>query len=279
MKKNILLFILLAGLVKVTQGQNQDAMSLSEDQLDKPLTISLLDDDEEEEKTELKKKKRKKNVFYGVKTRKHFTKSGVGDRAIFETFYYLREYREPDPYIRDIYWFDFDSRRIKVNANVDKRHGVILHGPYEKYRPDGTIIEKGIYYFGTKHGRWTRYDNKNILLDKHKYYKGWPKESQVTYYDQDRTKLKEVIPVEYGVKEGNYFLFHDNGTIAVSGEFQNDEPVNVWREFYKFRRRKKKEVQFKSDAYDENFNTYIIKEWNDKGDLIYDYNEYRKRVN
>ena len=277
MFRKLISFCFACLLVSPVLAQHE-ALDIADDQLKKPLTISLAGDEEEEEAVELKRK-RKKNVFYGIKAKKYITKSGVGDRAVFETFYYLREPIEVDEYVRDIFWYDFESRKIKNNRNINLQKGVVLHGPYEKFRADGTILEKGIFYKGTKHGRWVTYDSKNILQDKRKYYKGWPKESIVTYYDQERTKLKEIIPVEFGVKEGNYYRFHDNGQIAVSGEYQNDERVNVWREFYKFRRRKKKEVQFKSNAYDDDFKTYIIKEWNDKGELVYDYNEYQRKIN
>ena len=273
-------FLLVAMQVMAQDGNGSgDAFSLSDEQAKKPLTIDLADEGEPEDEAELKKKKRKKKVFYGLKTRKFFVRTGSGDRTIFESFHYLKEYEDPDPFVRDIYWYDFDSRKIKKNRKVNRKSGVILHGPYEKYRLDGTILETGIFYKGTKHGRWTRYDNKNILLDKKKYYKGWPKESIVSYYDKDRKKLKEIIPVEYGKKEGNYFYFHDNGMVAVSGEFQNDEQVKIWREYYKFRRRKKKEVQFKTNPWDNEFQSHIIKEWNEKGELIYDRVDYQRKTN
>lgn len=272
------LFILSFALTINGQDKgSEDALSLSDEQLQKPLTVDLDNEIKESEKKE-KKVKRKKNVFYGIKTKKYFVKTGTGERTIFETFHFLKEYQEVDAYVRDIYWYDYKSGKIKKNRNIDLKNGVILHGPYEKYRLDGTVLEKGIFYKGTKHGRWTKYDNKNVLLDKNKYYKGWPKESLVSYYDKDRTKLKEITPIEYGKKEGNYFLFHDNGMVAVSGEYQNNERVNLWREYYKFRRRKKKEVQFKPNPYEKSYKTYIVKEWNEKGELIYDRSAYLKKI-
>ena len=76
-----------------------------------PLTIDL--DAEEEERVAPKAKKRKKKVFYGLKTKKAFTKKGAGNKIETEIFYYLKDPEPLDPYVRDIYWFDFKRRQIK----------------------------------------------------------------------------------------------------------------------------------------------------------------------
>jgi len=31
----------------------------------------------------------------------------------------------------------------------------------------------------------------------------------------ERKKLKEIIPIEYGERDGYYYLFHENGQVAV----------------------------------------------------------------
>ena len=167
-----------------------------------PLTIDL-EEEEEEDETQRKKKKPKKNVYYGIKTKKGYTRVGYGDNTTVEIFHYLKEWIEPDSYVQDIYWFDFRRKKIRNTGTIDKKYGRILHGPYSKIR-GGQLIEKGIYYVGTKHGRWVRLDKNDILIDKRKFYKGWPKESLVKFYDDDRKKLKEVIPVVYGEVEGDY---------------------------------------------------------------------------
>ena len=164
-----------------------------------PLTIDL--EEEEEEEPHKKKKKPKKNVFYGIKTKKGYTKTGYGDNTTVEIFHYLKEWREPDSYVPDIYWFDFRRKRIRNTGTIDRKYGRILHGPYTKII-GGQLVEQGIYYVGTKHGRWIKLDKNDILVDKRKYYKGWPKESLVKFYDDDRKKLKEVMPVVYGEVEG-----------------------------------------------------------------------------
>ncbi|MDN5203329.1 hypothetical protein QQ008_18225 [Fulvivirgaceae bacterium BMA10] len=264
----IFIFVLATCSYVFGQENETDAISLSEEQLGKPLTVDFSESNEEEGDKK-KEKKRKKKVFYGIKTKKMAIRTGIGEKATWEIFHYLRDYEDPDPYVRDIYWYDFDDKKIKRTRNVNKRNGILLHGTYEKIRNE-KVIEEGIYFKGTKHGRWVKYDKNNILLDKKKYFKGWPKESLVKYYDKDQTKIKEIVPIEYGKKEGNYFLFHDNGAVAVTGEYQSGERVKVWQEFYKFRRKKKREVQFKPDAYTDDFNTHILREWNEKGDLLYD---------
>ena len=132
-----------------------------------PITIDL-EEEEEEEEPRKKKKKTKKNVFYGIKTKKGYTRTGYGDNTTVEIFHYLKEWREPDSYVPDIYWFDFRRKKIRNTGTIDKKYGRILHGPYTKIR-GGQLIEKGIYYVGTKHGRWIKLDKNDILVDKRKY--------------------------------------------------------------------------------------------------------------
>lgn len=116
----------------------------------------------------------------------------------------------------------------------------MLHGPYKRFVQGGTVLEQGIYYKGLKHGRWVKYNKDSVLLDKEKYIKGWPKESQVTYYDPfERKKLKEITPIEYGEREGYYYLFHDNGKPAVVGEYKFNKKINDWIEYYPDGKRKK----------------------------------------
>jgi len=242
-----------------------------------PLTVDLKKTDEE--LVAPKKKKRKKNVFYGIKTKRGFAKkgSGPGEELIF--FHYLKRYQPPDPYVRDIYWYDFQRKQIRKTKKFDPSKGVLLHGPFLRKKGD-QIIEEGIFYVGTKHGRWVKRDKNDILLDKEYYYKGWPKMSQVRYYDRERTKIKEIIPIEYGLKEGYYYYFYENGTIAVSGEFKYDHKVGKWSEFYPNRRgRKKVEIQYRINPDDDHFQSYVIREWNSKGKVIYDHNRAQQMLN
>lgn len=274
MKGYIKLFIFALLLVKIPlvtiaqdkEGSTDDIEFIIE--RSQPLTLDL-DKEENEEPKKKKKKKRKKNVYYGYKTKKAYTRTGYGNNVTVEVFHYLKKWVDPDPYVPEIYWFDFRRKRIRNTGTIDKKYGRILHGPYKKMRGD-QVLEEGIFYIGAKHGRWLKYDNNDILIDKQKYYKGWPKESLVKYYDDDRKKLKEVIPVVYGEVQGDYYYFHQNGSIAVKGQYENGKKIGKWTEYYDFLRRAKKQIQYRPDPYNDNFKPYIEKEWNRRGEVTYE---------
>ena len=243
-----------------------------------PLTVNLeADEEEEDEKKDKKKKKQKKNVYFGLKTKKGFSRKGAGERTELELFRYLKNYEEPDPYVRDVYWYDTKRKQIRTTHNITKNKALILHGPYKRITEDGEVLEQGMFYKGTKHGRWTRYDRKEILLDKEKYTHGWPRESEITFYDEEqRTKVKEVIPVEYGEEEGYYFYFHPGGRVAVEGEYQEGRKVGLWTEYYDYEKRAKKQIKYPDDPYDEVTKPHIAKEWNPQGQVVYDYQENKR---
>jgi antitoxin component YwqK of YwqJK toxin-antitoxin module len=243
------------------------------EQQDQQFTIDTpasLDFKKEEEPVSTKKKKVKKKVYYGLKTKKGFTRKGYGDRVTFETFYFLKNADKPQSFVRDIYWYDFTRREVRRTEKFDPKKGVLLHGPYEK-RMGETVLVKGIFYKGTKHGRWMTYERDSVLKDKEKYYRGWPKESLVSYYDPvERKKMKEMTPIEFGEKEGYYYLFHDNGLIAVQGEYHWDQRVGDWVEYYPSGKRKKIiTYPDRDNPFDKEMRPYIKVEWNDKGKEIY----------
>jgi antitoxin component YwqK of YwqJK toxin-antitoxin module len=263
-------FSIAWGIPFFADAQEGDPGSLKRDI---PVTITFEEEVDElsEEAKEARKRKKKKNVFFGIKTKKGFTKSGYGDKQTIELFHFLKEPAEPDPYVPDFYWYDFQRKQVRSSGKFDPKRGKVLHGPYKRMIGD-QVVEEGIYYKGLKHGRWVKYDRNNILMDKRKYYKGWPKESLARYYDVDRTKLKELTPIQYGEETGTYFYFHENGAIAVRGELENGEKVGRWTEYYPFPglRRKKKEIQYANDPYDDTFTPFISREWNKRGQLVYE---------
>lgn len=257
-------------------AQDDDTQPIQDRQftIDTPVTIDLKK--EEEERVGPKKKKPKKNVFWGQKTKKGFTKTGYGDNMTLELFHYLKVYQEPNKYVQEVYWFDFKRRQIRRTKKVNKEYGVILHGPYRKTR-NNQVLEEGVFFVGAKHGRWTVSSRNDVLIDKQKYYKGWPRESLVTYYDEARTKLKEVIPVVYGEKSGMYYYFYESGQIAVKGVYSNDSKIGKWSSYYPFRSRRKKEVMYPDDPWNKITKPYTLKEWNEIGKLVYDYNLYMRK--
>lgn len=238
---------------------------------DKPYKLLELDEDVFEP-IPTKKKKPKKKTFYGIKTKKGFTRKGFGERMVVELFYYLKHSEKPNTFVRDIYWYDFARREIRKTSSFDPSKGVLLHGPYRKMQGD-VVLEEGIFYKGTKHGRWMKYDKEDLLVDKEKYYKGWPKESLVVYYDPaERKRVKEIIPVEFGEKEGYFYMFHENGTIAVTGEYKWDQKVGDWIENYPSGKRKKI-ISYPAEPFDHSFQSYVRKEWDPKGHEIYSNNK------
>lgn len=261
LRKICTLSMILFPLVSWCQEEEQEQRFT----IDTPVN---LDFQKEEEPIATKKKKVKKKVYYGVKTKKGFTRKGAGDRVTYELFYYLKKSEKPQTFVRDIYWYDFTRREIRKTTTFDPAKGVLLHGPYEK-RQGQMVIEKGIFYKGTRHGRWLKYKTDSTLVDKDRFYQGWPKESLVSYYDpHERKRMKEMTPIEYGEKEGYYYFFHENGQVAVQGEYKWDERVGDWTEYYSNGKRKKI-VSYPKEPFDEMVRPYIKSEWNDKGKEIY----------
>jgi hypothetical protein len=140
---------------------------------DKPYKLLELDQ-ATSEPIVTKKKKPKKKTYYGIKTKKGFTRKGFGEKMVLELFFYTKKKQEPTKFVRDIWWYDFTRREIR-KMGYDPNKGQLLHGPYKKMQGD-IVLEEGIYYKGAKHGRWMKYDRQDLLEDKDKYYKGWPKE-------------------------------------------------------------------------------------------------------
>lgn len=260
-----LLFLALLSLPFFAAAQENEQDADERFTIDTPVT---LDFEKEEEEKPKKKKKPKKKVYYGLKTKKGFTRKGFGNRVTYELFHYLKKPQRPQTFVRDIYWFDFTRKEIRKTEKFDPSKGVLLHGPYEK-RQGEMVIQKGIFYKGTKHGRWLTYNRDSVLTDKEKYFRGWPKESEVSYYDpQERKKMKEIVPIEFGEKDGYYYRFYDNGQVAVMGEFRWDQKVGDWTEYYPNNKRKKI-LTYPKKPFDNEVKPFIKAEWNDKGKEIY----------
>src|SRR5690242_15917901 len=64
---------------------------------DKPYKLLELDE-QTSEPIVTKKKKPKRKTYYGIKTKKGFTRKGFGDKTVIETFYYLKKHEKPTPF-------------------------------------------------------------------------------------------------------------------------------------------------------------------------------------
>jgi hypothetical protein len=241
-----------------------------------------------------KKKKQKRNLFYGKKARKGYTREGLDAKQVVELFYVLKKNEEPTGYVDEIYvWDRAKAKVVKVRKEELKtlNNYRILHGPYTKY-VGGKMMETGIFYVGTKHGRWEVYkwdkkwwlsqalvkgdrpidftlleNQQPILMGKTKYYKGFQKEAKITYYDFERTKVKEVIPYEFGFKTGDYYYFLENGQVLIKGHYGDGKKIGLWIEYFEDKYKKKRETQYPKDQWEE-VEPVIKKEWNEKGTLI-----------
>jgi antitoxin component YwqK of YwqJK toxin-antitoxin module len=237
----------------------------------KPTSLPLLlfDESKVKEKKKKDKKKTKKNIYFGERTKRIRIKSAFRNQVQFQNFFITSEKKIIDPYIRDIFWYDKKDKVIR-SKDFDPSRGYLLHGPYKKYI-DETVVEEGTYYYGTRHGTWLKFDNKSVLMDKLHFSEGWPKDSRVSYYDKSTNKIESLTPIEYDLKEGNYFHFYEDGQIAVSGEFHFGEKVGLWTEYWNDKNKliRKREIQYQNDPFTKEFRPYIRAEWDKEGNLVY----------
>jgi antitoxin component YwqK of YwqJK toxin-antitoxin module len=63
-------------------------------------------------------------------------------------------------------------------------------------------------------------------------------------------------------------MFHQNGKVAVTGEYQWDERVGDWTEYYPDGKRKRI-ISYSKEPFDKEVIPFIKTEWNEKGREIY----------
>ena len=257
-------------------GQEAAIVDLFKIDYETPLTIALKDLKAEEDPDlvqDIKKKKKKTNakVYYGIKGKKGFVKKTKGRNTTTELFYFLKDkdFEDPSLFDQNFYYFDRKKKRIINSKKIKEGQKIgLLHGKYIKKLND-KIIEEGFYFKGKKHMRWVRFDRNDILQDKEIYWKGWTQQSLLRFYDLKRQKLREVIPIHFGDRQGTYFAFHSNGNLAATGEYKFDEKVGLWREYYE-NKRSKREIKYPKEPFQKGASPSILREWNKKGGLIYD---------
>ncbi len=225
---------------------------------------------DEVEKKEKKKKKKRSRYFLGLKVKKAFTRTGRDERETLELFSYLPEHTDPDPYAQEKYVYDVRRKKVgKVRGVVDPERYKLLHGHYKKTYGE-EVIEEGYFYVGTKHLRWEKYNRNGILTDKAHYDKGFLRDAVITYYNGDKSKIKEVIPYAYGEVQGTYYRFYENGQVEWTGQYEKGRKVGTWIKHYDFRNRRQFEYQYPESAYEPKAEPVLVKEYNRHGTLIYE---------
>ncbi|MCY7351141.1 MAG: hypothetical protein LH606_10795 [Cytophagaceae bacterium] len=238
-------------------------------------------------KIQPQKKKRKKadntNNFFkseyeGIGVTRVVNRFGAGDRATSEEFFVLKEYQQPSPYAKDIAWYDYRASRVTNVLIKDKAYAQILHGPYRRFVGDA-LMEEGYYYVGTKHARWTSYFPDFTLKDKVRFDKGFPEDSRVSYYDEAKTKVKEIVPKLYGKCSGDYRAFYEGGQLLLEGKMDDSVRVGKWREYHQFGTggRTKKEIQYGRDKWDP-AQPVVLREWDNRGKMIFENKDKKKPV-
>tara|TARA_Y100001933_G_scaffold152819_1_gene151187 strand:- start:1291 stop:2100 length:810 start_codon:yes stop_codon:yes gene_type:complete len=264
MIRKIFFYIVLFYSIPKTVN-SQDIFRLNTDTI---TSYDLLFQEDEDTLMIDKKEKKKKNVFFGIKTKKGFIRTTSGRNLVYENFHYIKTPEIKNEYAQEIYFYDKKKKKI-VRSKKIVEGAVMMHGPYKK-RLGEQIIEEGIFYYGLKHDRWVRFNRSDILQDKEFFSLGWYNESIRFFWDTEKKKIKEIIQVRFGEKQGKYFAFFENGDIAATGQFSFDKPVGTWTEFYKSGK-KKREIKHNESAFNLN-ESFITREWNINGKLIYDRN-------
>ena len=63
------------------------------------------------------------------------------------------------------------------------------------------------------------------------------------FWDLEKSKLKEIIPIKFGERHGNYYAFFEDGKVAARGRCVSDSRVGVWTEFFNTGK-KKREINY-----------------------------------
>ncbi len=213
--------------------------------------------------------------YEGIKVEKQLIRQGSGNSLTFFEFYTLKEFTQPNPYNRHLFWYDHKANRIVEGIGRDRETNDLMHGPYKKYLGD-LIVEEGWYYLGTKDGRWESYDKNYNLLNKEYYERGFYRDSEITYYDEKQAKIKEIKPKNFGKVTGEYFSFNESGTLAEQGFMDDSLKVGKWVEYYPTGNRRKKETQFGKDCYDNTFESYTLYEYDEKGKITFESPKIKK---
>lgn len=219
----------------------------------------------------VKKKEVYKDEYEGVKTERRMGSYGSGTRSTVEEFQVVKfvEDEALSIYQQEIWWFDPNQSRI-VNASIkENKTAQICHGPYRKI-VNQVVVEQGYFYMGAKDGRWENYGPEGELENKVYYSRGFTAGSEISYFDADKKKIKEVIPRVYGKVRGQYLAFYPGGNLKEEGKMDDSVRVGRWREFHEFGTggRLKKEWRYKKDKFEE-VEPILVVERDNQGKILF----------
>lgn len=223
----------------------------------------------------IKKKLVAKDEYTNIKTDRRLGQYGSGNRSTVEEINVVKfvEDESLSTYAQEIWWFDPNQSRIVNSSIKDNKTAQICHGPFKKI-VNNVIIEQGFFYMGTKDGRWETFGPENELETKVYYERGFLAGSIITYHDDAKKKIKQVVPNFYGKTRGNYFSFYPSSNLKEDGKFDDSIRIGRWREYYEFGTggRLKKEWRYGKDKFDAS-EPILMVERDSQGKIIYQNNQ------
>ena len=223
----------------------------------------------------IKKKLVAKDEYVNIKTDRRLGQYGSGNRSSVEEINVVKfvEDESLSTYAQEIWWFDPNQSRIVNSSIKENKTAQICHGPFKKI-VNNVIVEQGFFYMGTKDGRWETFGPENELETKVYYERGFLAGSSITYHDDAKKKIKQVIPNFYGKTRGNYLSFYPSGNLKEDGKLDDSVRIGRWREYYEFGTggRLKKEWRYGKDKFDAS-EPILMVERDSQGKIIYQNNQ------
>jgi hypothetical protein len=217
------------------------------------------------------KKTPPKDEYVGIKTERRLGNYGSGVRNTVEEINVVKYIEDEtiSTYVSEIWWFDPAQSRIVTGSLKDNKSAQICHGPFKRII-NQQINEEGFFFMGAKDGRWETYGPEGELINKQYFLRGFPVESNFSYFDIEKTKIKEITPVVYGKIRGQYRTFYVSGNLKEEGMLDDSMRVGRWREFHEYGTggRLKKEWRYGKDKF-ENLTPELIQERDAQGKVIY----------
>jgi hypothetical protein len=132
------------------------------------------------------KKVLKQRMFNDLEVTNSITKSYQDSTLTFH-LKVLDDDQNPD-FSKRYFWF----HQGEIKSTVGNYTGKLLHGPYEKYDRDGTLLEKGNFEYGLKDGAWLSWYQNGNVSQHYNWNKGL-RNGKFEEYFADGSKLKSGV--------------------------------------------------------------------------------------